>query len=388
MKKLPVIFAICILASCVQIEEGLSDEIPLGFDVYSARRTADTKADANTYVPTGTGHLPSGSQFGVFGYHHTAIGNNVGSWSDANPNHPNLMYNQPVTVSESAGVYSYSYSPKRYWPRSEKETLSFFAYYPYRADATNTSNGPVFRAFLNKDSNGMGYIRYLCSENPAEQVDFLLSDLCMDQNKAAGILTGSALDGDGGKVRFTFHHMLSMVRVQVANVNSENPKITVDEDSYSFAFFGFPIAANCTPTPGAKDPATGLAQCSFVWSAPLSTVTYTQGQEIITRDSKMEVPLYEGAADYSDFLLIIPHEVEDNERLEVSFDMVRAGTNEHYSYKDNPLSANLKGQIDEFLPGKIYTFSINASLNAISFNTTVTDWTSGTGDFVLPISGS
>ncbi len=41
----------------------------------------------------------------------------AGSWTDDNNNHPNLMYNQPVSVTKNAdNSYSYDYNPKRYWP--------------------------------------------------------------------------------------------------------------------------------------------------------------------------------------------------------------------------------------------------------------------------------
>ena len=369
----------CILASCAKVDTyDTTDPVSLGFDVYSSRVNGETKADDDVYVPTGTGHLPSGSKFGVFGFFHPSIEGVAGSWNDSNPNHPDLMYNQMVEVSESAGVYTYNYTPKRYWPKSTKETISFFAYYPY--DSNGTEHG--IRSTLSKDSNGMGTLRYTSSENAAEQVDFLVSDLCMDQSKAGNVLTGSAPD-DEGKVRFTFHHMLSMVRVQVGSISSENPGIVIDEDSYNFAFYGFPVAGNCAPTPGAKG-INGLAPCTFAWSGLLSTITYRQGEEILTRESRMEVPIYEDKADHSDFLLVIPHEVQDNERLEITFDLERQDyKDEGYSYKDNPLFAYLKGKIDRFEANKIYTFNITVGLNEIKLDASVTDWTTGSGDLVF-----
>lgn len=375
-----ILAAVCILAGCVRMETySTKDRVELGFDVYSARvNESGTKADDGTYVPTGTGHLPSGSTFGVFGFFHPEKDGNTGAWADGNRNHPDLMYNQPVNVSESAGVYSYSYSPKRYWPLSNKETISFFAYYPYDSDG----NQHGIRSTLNSSSNGMGTFRFTSSENATEQVDFLVSDLCMDQTKAGGVLTGSAPD-DAGKVRFTFHHMLSMVRVQVASISSENPKISIDEDSYEFAFYGFPIAGNCAPVPGAKG-ANGLAPCAFNWSNLLTTVSYRLGDEIIQRETKMDIDIYEGKADYSDFLLVIPHEVQDNERLEITFDLSRDDyKDEGYSFTDNPLFAYLKGKIARFEANKIYTFNITVSLNEINFEAKVEDWTSGSGDLVF-----
>ena len=378
MKRLPIIFAICLLASCVKVQNDLPDEIPLAFDVYSTRVNSNTKADDGIYVPTGTGHLPSGSTFGVYGFFHPEKDGNAGSWADANPNHPDLMFNQSVSVSESAGIYTYSYSPKRYWPRSTDETISFFAYYPY--DSNGNDHG--ITSDLTSASNGMGSFRYKSSENPAQQVDFLVSDLCMDQTKAGGILTGSAPD-DEGKVRFTFHHQLAMVRVQVASITSENPNISIDEDSYEFSFYGFPVEGNCNPTPGAKG-SNGLAPCTFSWNRQYSYVREQREGETIERPSKMTVPKFENDPSHNDFLLIIPHDVEEGERLEVRFDLDRSSNHgESYSYRDNPLAAYLSGKIERFEANKIYTFNIKVSLNEIKFDASVENWTTGSGDLVF-----
>ncbi len=379
MRKLVFIFAaICIVAGCAKVETFGPE---LSFDVYANRVDPGTRADDATYVPTGTGHLPDGSQFGVFAYFHPATSGGAGSWNDSNRNHPNLMYNQPVTVHEDAGVYTYSYSPKRYWPGNTNETISFFAYYPYDPKGTSSSTDPGIRSTLNSSSHGMGTLRFTSSEKANEQVDFLISDLCMDQSKLGGVLTGSGTDE--GKVRFTFHHMLSMVRVRVASISSENPNIHIDESSYKFKFYGFPIAGNCVPTPGTKQ-ANGYTPCTYPWNSLLTTVTYRQGEELIERETEMSVPKYTGAADYSDFLLIIPHTVQPTERLQVTFDLDRDSYHdEGYSFEDNPLFAYIQPRIERFEANKIYTFNITVSLNAINFTATVEDWNTGSGDLVF-----
>ncbi len=233
---------------------------------------------------------------------------------------------------------------------------------------------------LDKNTNGMGALRFNLSEDVTKQVDFLISDLCMDQSKKEGRLTGSASGGDEGKVRFTFHHVLAQVRVNVIKVTSENPNIEIDESSFKFRFYRFPIAGTCAPVPGTAQ-ANGYTPCTFGWDNLLTTVKYMDGDVEVERDSKMEVPSYSGAPENNDFLLVIPHTVGDNERLEVTFDLERTDYHdEKYSYANNPLFGYLKGKIDRFEAGKIYTFNLTVGLNEIKFDAEVSNWTSGSGD--------
>ena len=381
------IFIVLVLAACAKVDV-LSGDV-MSFDVYTARSGGQsseggewepTKAD-ETYVPTGVGHLPSGSSFGVFGFFHPEKEGAMGIWGDTNPNHPNIMYNQQVTVTETAGVYTCDYNPKRYWPVNEKETISFFAYYPYDAASGTDSENYVVKSDLSSASNGMGKLRYKSDEDPAKQADFLVSDLCANQSKTSGRLTGSGTDA--GKVRFTFHHMLAVVRINTINVVSENPLIVPDAASFKCAFYGFPVAANCIPTPGVPA-ANGLAACTFTWDGHYSSVAEIVGGVPQPRDSKMSVPQYTGAASKDDFLLVIPHNVSDKERLEVTFDLARETTgNEGYSYKDNSLFALLNTKISTIEANKVYTFNITASLHGIEFDAVVTDWTTGSSDLVF-----
>lgn len=386
MKK----FLCCILAAfaltaCYK-NEVYEDLVPLDFNSYAPRLVSGegksdgwipTKADASFLGP-GETHLPDGSSFGVFGFFHPEKDGAAGTWADSNPNHPNIMNNQKVDVSESAGVYNCTYSPKRYWPKNPKETISFFAYYPYDPGDNESF---IIKSDLTKDSNSMGTLRFRCSEDPAKQVDFMVSDLCMNQtkNQVSPVLTGSG--DDDGKVRFTFHHQLAQVRVNTIKVTSENPLITPDESTFECAFYGFPVAGNCVPTPGAPA-ANGLAPCTFGWTSISSTVEQLIGGNIVVRDSKMEVAQYTPGS--SNFLLVIPHTVSETERLEVSFDLERSTTgNEGYSYEGNSLFAYMKSKISSFEANKIYTFNITVGLNEIKFDAEVTDWTEGSGQILL-----
>ena len=380
MKKSVYIYIMLLaaLAACSKNEVN-TELVPLDFDSYILR-PAQGSGSGNGWIPTKAGdsfvdsgqtHLPDGSSFGVFGFFHPQVGNNAGSWADSNPNHPNIMNNQKVDVSEADGVYTCTYSPRRYWSRNSKETISFFAYYPYDAGET----GYTIKSDLTKDSNGMGTLRFRCSEDYTKQVDFMVSDLCMNQSKPGSVLTGS------DKVQFTFHHQLAQVRINTIKVTSENPLITPDESTFECAFYGLPVAGNCVPTPGVPA-ANGLAACTFSWTSISSSIEELIGGSVVARDSKMEVPQYTTGS--SNFLLVIPHTVSETERLEVSFDLDRSTTgNEGYSYTGNSLFAYLKSKISAFEANKIYTFNITVGLNEIKFDAVVTNWTEGSGEILL-----
>lgn len=65
----------------------------------------------------------SGDKFGIFAFY--------GSSTE-----PNFMYNQQVTYNGTA----WTYSPIKYWPTSNNATLTFYAYYPYKA-STDLEDG-------------------------------------------------------------------------------------------------------------------------------------------------------------------------------------------------------------------------------------------------------
>ena len=64
----------------------------------------------------------SGDKFGIFAFY--------GSSTE-----PNFMKNQKVEYDGTA----WTYSPIKYWPTSNSATLTFYAYYPYKASTTLTT---------------------------------------------------------------------------------------------------------------------------------------------------------------------------------------------------------------------------------------------------------
>ena len=238
MKRLYLIFpllALC-LASCSKIEVKTYDDGDVRYEESSelvdfswyTTRNLGTKADPTYFVgdATATGterHLNSGTSMGVFGYFHPQTsGGAAGTWQTGAGayNAPNLFYNEPVSITENAGTYSYDYTNSRFWPRNKLDKISFIAYYPWnRLNTTGSATeNTIVEPFLDSRSERQGMVGfyYVVPEDSGDQVDFMVSDLCLEQSKAvwtannAQGLTGNA----NGKVKFFFHHALSQVRVK------------------------------------------------------------------------------------------------------------------------------------------------------------------------------
>lgn len=399
--------------SCARISvDTVPQEEPIGFSWYTPRPTT-TKADTELFVD---GHdLSEGTSMGVFGYFHPLYEDGGGttqhgSWEDGvNVNRPNLFYNEQVTV----GTPDYTYDHSRYWPGNVNDRISFIAYYPYSdnvsrtGEDTGTDTECSVEPFLDSDgsNNGLVGFKYTVPEDVSEHVDFMVSDLCMDQSKALWKESNGTqgLTGpENGKVKFYFHHALSQVRIEsvtTSTVNNDN--LTVDVRSIRFN--GVAVRARCIPVPAAahaeNDTDTGHKHVNLTWSQHSCYRTSSDVEEAsIVTDRTGDDP--------EDVLLMIPQSfpADGDAEIEVTFDITRwkdknnkvylaDGTTPdpayyEYRYADNVLSAPLHSDdLDEWLPGKIYTYRISLTLHAIRVQAvSVTDWETGIEDvFPHPI---
>ncbi len=139
-----------------------------------------------------------GDQFGVFAYY-------TGT-EDYTPgvSAPNFMYNQAITRTATANVWSYS--PLKYWPNdvtsdNEAGKVSFFAYWPM----ANPSNG--ISVITQNDDELDPVISY----NMDNQYDLMWGVSAAD-NQPHLNLTKQATDD---KINFLFKHALSRVGFEV-----------------------------------------------------------------------------------------------------------------------------------------------------------------------------
>lgn len=395
MKKILVIFGLfAAIVSCskTNVDEGEPERI--GFDTYALR----TKA-GDSYIGGNGGsttNIPVNSKFGVFAYFHPgdASTSTVGTWNnaDVNSNYSNMLLNEPVTrVEPSTGTYAYTYSNSRYWPKNSTDRISFFAYYPYATNAfvvdENAASDGTGITLQDPEDDHYGYshnpvgfpkFKFVVNPDASKQVDFMVSDMCMNQNKVASVTTGN--DND---VQFTFHHMLSQIRVKTVDFVVENADVSVE--LVSVRFLGVPISGIVTPSIKAADldanglpiNANGHARMDFNWSGLNSS------------NSSFTTSIYDDSGTDAEkqaaIMLMIPHTFSEDpgkDVIEVTFKVTRASNaaGEHYEYEGH-LSASLgAGGLEGWERNKIYNYTISVSLNAINFTAAVEDWPEASTD--------
>ena len=388
MKKIPIIIWLtAALLSCAKIDNSGGKSERVGFDTFAIR----TRAGSSYIGGNGnsTTNIPVNSKFGVFAYFHPGSNGNTGTWNTNNvyANTSNLMLNQwvqRIEPSENTYAYYYPAEDSRYWPKNETDRISFFAYYPYAANAfvvdENAQSDGTGITLQDPDDDHYGFVhnpvgfpkfKFVVNPDASKQVDCMISDMCLNQSKRAGVLTG---DGD---VRFTFRHMLSQIRIKQVAVETENESVQVQIDS--FRFMGVPKSGICTPSVASSPDANGLATMGFAWTGLNSS------------DSRFTASIYDpnasDAAKQSAVMLMIPHRFNEDDPtkdiFEVFFHVTRSdyqNMGEHYEYSGH-LSTSLGGGVlTGWERNKIYNYTIKVSLNSIDFSAEVEDWPEASTD--------
>lgn len=373
--------ALIAAASCSKEEILDKEELAIDFGSYQARATK-----ANTTGFADGSLLPAGSSFGVFGFFHSGTTSTPGSWNTTGQqNHPNFMLNQQVVYNGT----TYDYTPAKFWPAAGNR-ISFYAYYPYVANSsTYTASGVTdgssaqyqLRTYMNKDTDGQGSFGFDVAYEAKDQIDFMISDLCADQNKKENIIT----DGTNKTVQFTFHHVLAQVRIATLNVVNNNPDVTITPKEIRFS--GIAVHGECSV---AEDWSTKTSQGkvtnTFTWSNQITDrvgnnikgvhVEYTGAKRTGESDEDYEIRKKQN------YLMMIPQTFTDDATITVIYDVVRNNNaaGEHYEYKDNEVSAQLNTAKVGSTPltgweqNKIYNYTATVSLTGIELTATYVDW--------------
>ena len=218
---------------------------PVTFSTYISKNGI-TRAQ-QTGIMSNTELLTTG--FGVFAYHtdYSAGATAYNSSSSL----PNFMWNQQVTHSTNWG-----YTPIKYWPNeygsgassgANVDKLSFFAYAPYVAAATNgvlsESATEVITAISANNVAGDPKITYMSAANPANSVDLLWAVVPTENEwTGSGSTTDPIADNEvqnnvtlavgkpwvditkqttNGSVKFQFKHALTRLGITVQGMFDE-----------------------------------------------------------------------------------------------------------------------------------------------------------------------
>ena len=147
-------------------------------------------------------------QFGVFAFYTKAEGYN--NTKDT----PNFMYEQ--SIKKGAGEAEWTYSPVKYWPNTNGEQITFFAYYPAGKTGMTFQTTETSTAYSNS-SKGFPDIKFEVQDKADEQVDFMYSTL-VNQTKPE---TNAA-------IKFSFAHALSKVNIKAQMKETLNSETTVN----------------------------------------------------------------------------------------------------------------------------------------------------------------
>ena len=417
MKKL-FIFTLMSLAfsSCVMVETDVEYDSEFGYEksaspvdfCWYSNRAVGTRADSDFFIgdPTATGtvrHLNDGTSMGVFGYFHPQESGSQGVWKHGTGvyNAPNLFYNEQVTIASlGAGRYSYDYANNRFWPKNTLDRMSFIAYYPW--NALNTSGSAtantIVEPFLDNQSKreGMVGFYYVVPEDSKEQIDFCVSDLCLEQSKALwdsdhtqGLTIGTetSVTDNVGTVKFFFHHALSQIRVKTVDFDKAGNEY-LDVDIKYIIFSGVPVYGQCIPVPDfSRTTSTGRTPVTPTWPAG----SLVNRRPDLSSGVRANVCFDSGNWDVENFLLMIPHDFRLDAKIEVNFDVRRRkgpvdgnSGGEYYAYENNTLSAPLTtNTVYGWEAGKIYIYNISLDLKQIKVSVDVEPWLDSGEDVIM-----
>ena len=152
-------------------------------------------------VPATKGTLPANSHFGVFAYY-----TKTSNWGNGNNFTPNFMYNEDVAFDGT----SYTYDPIKYWPNNTNDKITFWAYYPYSANAVLYKANNSSTVYNNTTKN-LPDIRFTVTDG---QTDFMVSNVVTNKTRPAV----------NTPVLLTFNHALSRISFYVKKVDTAVPE--------------------------------------------------------------------------------------------------------------------------------------------------------------------
>lgn len=229
MKKILFFAATALLFAACSNEEGTAPEVvqapqAVAFDTYVPAATRAGTAGVMTTTTLQT------TGFGVFAQQGSAY---------AAANGANFMYNQEVTIENSA----WTYTPLKYWPNetatdnngatsTDTEGLSFFAYAPYVSSASGSTGITGMSA---NSATTDPTITYTVATTPSESVDLLWGVAPTGGLSYTNVANGTTTVAAGlplinllkpakeQKIKFLFKHALARLGMTVVAAVDQIP---------------------------------------------------------------------------------------------------------------------------------------------------------------------
>lgn len=320
-----------LLAGCSREADPTPEGTPLGF---STNFDIDSRATAATDI----------DNMGIFAYY---TGQSAfGTGEDFTPD---FMFNQLATRTSSV----WGYTPLKYWPNTEGDKLTFFAYSPHSDNYTS------IQVVSENSDTGLPCIEFTAPGNITLQTDLLVGE-------AKNV---SRTSSDGGAVRFEMHHTLTRIRFSARTVK--------DHGNYLKT-----MAITSVSLKGAVSTATApVAWTGFGWTiadnAPTTDYYLTIGTgllDVALTDSYTTITDLAGGYD----LMLIPQKTDDL-LIEVTM-LVTPNVGEPYS---KSVALPLKG-LAVWEVSKTINYQVTLDWSSIS---ELSAHTTGWGDYYDPDSG-
>ena len=302
--------AALLLASCGKNEVYVpaQEDIPVGFSNYAPR--AITKADGSL---VDTGALPAGSKIGVYGYS-TADANLASNFTTK----PEFMTDALVDYGSNTSATATASDPVRYWPKTNTNLLSFFAYYP--KSSTNISGKPT------ATTSGMGTLTFTQAGAVEDMEDFMISNVANDQYYWA---TGDTENASGvkatnGVVPLVFNHMLTKVNFKFCT-NANYSPVTITVNSATIAK---ETLSKTEIRPSFTAAAAGsLGTTSFGYSSSEAytadiTIPFDAAGQLLTTTSELNNGTGTNDVDF----LFVPQDLSDDVIVTITYTINQNGT--------------------------------------------------------------
>lgn len=282
----------------------------------------------------------------------------------------NFMFNQKVT--KTAG--SWDYTPKKYWPTTKGEKISFWAYAPY-------ASGKAIAVKSTKTSTGLPQITYTIS-NIESAEDFTAATL-MNEVKSAT----TNPDGNTRSVEFMLRHELTRV-----NIKAKLDKAVATETKVnikSITFKGDDLATVGTYTFANADGARGSwtldTKADIVIDPLMAKETTSLGgytEAGVRLQNATAVPLF-GADKY---LFLIPSGGETGTtaagkiKLEIEYDIVTVDASLNAGHSVSSATKEIDLPASTLKQGKAYLYTLTFYTNEIVLSASVEGWGTEVGE--------
>lgn len=364
-----------------EVVEAVPQKQAIEFSTYLGRdaQARGTVMDDNALKAEGAG-------FGVLAYY-----TSDDDWSTAKTNAtPNFMYNQQVTWT-SGNPGSWGYTPKKYWPTTQGDKITFFAYAPIAG-----TNGIAISA---NTATGTPQVTYTIDAANLENMGDFVADALIDQTRQTGKET---LDNASEPVAFTLNHELTRVNIQ-ANLSADAfgndaaaNKTKVNITDIKFTGTGFATTGTYTfaETNDVADPAqTNRGSWSYEAVTSPFSIFDASDNKFVNKAAATELGSYTTVGvsvlttavvnlfNTNQYLFLIPANGEtgigdaNKVSMHVSYDIVTHDTNLSATYSITSAVKEIELPNGLLAQGKAYNILLTFGMNEITLSATVTnDW--------------